>query len=119
MATLPSAAIMLFDNYSEKAEPSVLRTTMDRGYPVQRIVNTKMLTLVTCTLYFKTEQDEVNFFNWYKNTIGRVGFFDFVHPGNGNTIKNARFREGDIGEKSPTSSAWFSFMRSVKIEYLQ
>lgn len=118
MSNLPSQAIMLFDNYSEKAEPSVLRTQMDRGLPVQRIINSRVIVVVRCTMYFKTEADEQVFFDWYMNDIKRVGFFNFIHPGSGKAIINARFREGDIGEKTPTSSAWFSFMRNVVIEYL-
>ncbi|QQM18214.1 hypothetical protein PQD73_gp050 [Stenotrophomonas phage Salva] len=119
MATLPESAIMLIDNYDEKLQPSVLRTQMDRSYPVQRIINSRCIIEVKCTLYFKRDTDHEEFMAWYMSTIGRVGFFDFVHPGTKKLIQNARFKEGDIGSKTPTSSAWFSFMRTVTIEYLQ
>ena len=118
MAELPSTAIMLIDNYDEKILPSVLRTEMDRSYPIQRIKNSRVITEVKCTLYFKRAADHDEFFNWYMTVIGRVGFFDFTHPGTKQVIQNARFKEGDIGSKVPTSSAWFSFMRTVTIEYM-
>lgn len=118
MATLPTTAIMLVDNYDEKLNPSVLRTDMDRGRPVQRIKNSRCLVEVKCTLYFRRPEDHEEFMTWYMTTIGRVGFFDFVHPGTKETIRDAAFKEGDIGSKVPTSSAWFSFMRTVTIEYM-
>ncbi len=119
MATLPGSAIMLADNYDEKLLPSVLRTEMDRSYPIQRIKNSRVVIEVKCTLYFKRAADHDEFMSWYMTTIGRIGFFDFVHPGTKKTITNARFKEGDIGSKVPTSSAWFSFMRTVTIEYME
>lgn len=117
MAQLPESVVMLVDNYDEKLNPSVLRTKMERGPSIQRIINSLPTFEVKCTFYFKNEAIHQEFMDWYMGTIHRVGLFDFVHPGTKQLIRNACFKEGDIGSRTPTSSAWFSFMRVVTMEY--
>lgn len=118
MATFPDVAIILYDNYQESFDPSVLRTEMDRGKPKQRIINSDVLMSVTATVYFRSRDDADAFWDWYKNDIGRVGEFDFTHPGTGEVISGVRFTSGNIGSLTTMGNSWYAFKRTVTMEYL-
>lgn len=116
MATFPSYAIIRRDSFSEDPQPSVLRTEMERGAPQQSLVNSQDLVLLNVSIVFESLADAAAFKAWHKNTIGKVGHFDLVHPISGATV-DAWFREGYIGKLQPFGVGMYS--RDCVIEYLE
>jgi len=118
MATWPAYARMTLSSYSEAFEPSILRTEMERGLPVQRVLNTQVLVNVTGTVLFMTKADELAFEQWYFGELGRIGFFSWTSPKDGIT-RQARFKNADIGTLTPLAGGFAVSQRNVTLEYLR
>lgn len=118
MATFPSFAIPLTDTVGETFDPSVLRTEMERGVPKERIENSRVLATVSMTVLFTTKADANAFVDWYFDTIGRIGWFDFTHPRTGQTLQ-ARFVGGQIGSLKAESGPVGRHTCPLSIEYLR
>lgn len=118
MAALPSYVTLLFPDFGEEFDPSVLRTEMERGVPKQRVINTHVMQEVDARLLFKSQADAAAFETWYFTEIKRIGFFDFVHPRTGAT-HSARFKEGRIGRLMPLVPDFSWTVRDVTLEYLR
>lgn len=119
MSSLPSYARVVFDGYSETFEPAVLRTEMERGVPIERVLNTDVIEEVSVSLYFDTNAAHSNFEDWYFNTIKRIGYFDWKHPRLG-VVVQARFKGGSIGSLAPITGGFRGIVRSnVTLEYVR
>ncbi len=118
MSTLPSTALVMMEGMSEEMDPAVLRSEMERGVPVQRLLNSGVLASLTFNLYFKTPEIAADFEAWYLTDIKRIGWFDMISPLSGEEI-HARFRGGSIGARTLVDSSAFDSRRQVTVEYLR
>lgn len=118
MAVFPTTAKILHAGYEESFDPAVVRTEMDRGVPKQRLLNTKVMQELNCTLLFDSAADAASFETWYFTAIGRIGWFDFTHPRTGATV-SARFKDGRLGALAPRNPQQTRFTRDVVVEYLR
>ena len=118
MATFPPYAEVLFAGYSESFDPSVERTEMERGVPKQRLKNTQVLVKVQASILFRSAADVAAFEDWYFNDLGRIGWFDLVHPRTDQPIR-ARFDGGSIGTLVPLTTLFRVARRDLVIEYLR
>ena len=118
MATFPSYVRVLHSGFGEEFEPSVLRTEMERGVPKQRVLNTRVMQELPCTLLFDSSADVDAFETWYFSTIKRIDTFDLTHPRTGATVQ-ARFKGGAIGRLNPRNPQYSRATRDVVFEYLR
>lgn len=118
MATFPAYVGILFAGYGEEADPAVERTEMERGVPVQRLLNSGVMVDVAATLLFSSSADITAFEDWYYDTISRIGWFDMPHPRTGATV-TARFKGGSIGRLVPRNPQFNRATRAVVLEYLR
>ena len=118
MAALPSYVTVLFGGYGETISPAVERSEMERGMAKQVVLNTRPVAEINARLLFKSEADAASFETWYMDDIGRIDFFDVVHPRTGATI-SARFKGGDIGRLIPMIPDFSWSQRDVVLEYLR
>lgn len=119
MATWPSYARVMFDGYGEEFDPGILRTEMERGVPIERVVNTDVIEEVGVSLYFSTKEDHAAFESWYFTTINRIGWFEWRHPRLG-VVVSARFKGASIGRLQPVSGAFRGIVRDgVTLEYVR
>ena len=119
MAAYPDYIGVLLDSTTAEkdSDPSVVRTEMERGVPKQRILNQAVLTTLTFTALFQSQEDVASYDAWYFDTIGRIGWFDFVHPRTGQTLQ-ARYVGGARGTLTPVTARFAIATRDQTIEYL-
>ncbi|KAB7769437.1 hypothetical protein CKY51_07205 [Xanthomonas maliensis] len=91
---------------------------MERGMPKQRVQNSQVLVSVAGTVLFMTKADELAFEDWYFNELRRVGFFSWTSPKDG-VVRQARFRNADIGTLTPLAGYFAVSQRNVTLEYLR
>ena len=120
MATLPPGTKLLEVGFKERADPSVLRTDMERGVAKERVLNTRIVSTITVTLFFDTIADINQFETWYATEIKRIGWFDVRHPLTRQMVP-MRFVGGDIGELEPLPGGFRNgaVRQNVKLEYLK
>lgn len=118
MSSFPAYARILRDGYSEKYNPSILRTDMDRGVPKQRIENSRVMAEISLGVLFKTKADSDSFEDWYFNTLGRVDWFDFTLPRTKQVVR-ARFKDADMGSYEALTFNFGYSKRSFVLEYLK
>ena len=118
MAVFPAYVKIIAADFGEDFDPSVLRTEMERGLPKQRVLNSKVLQELNCTLLFDSAADVASFEAWYFDTIKRIGKFDFTHPRTGTTVSGG-FKEGKIGAVMPRNPMYTRAARTCVIEYLR
>lgn len=117
MASLPPYVRVLFE-YPEGFDPSVERTEMERGPAKERVLNSRVMMDPTATFWFKSYLDAMAFEDWYFDTIGRVGWFDFYHPLRRKTVL-AKFVAGDIGQLVLIGPGGNPCQRQVRLEYMR
>ncbi|MEQ7866588.1 hypothetical protein ABQ137_08150 [Xanthomonas sp. WHRI 8393] len=118
MATFPAGVRLLTGDLGEEPDPSVQRTEMERGPAKQAIINTRVMVELPITMVFLTAESMVAFDGFYFDEIGRVGYFDMVHPRTRKQI-SARFKGGAIGRLQATNSAFTQGTRQAVVEYLR
>ena len=118
MATFPPYARLLFDGASESFDPGIVKSEMERGLAKQRVQSRRVLRKLNATVMFKSAEDATAFETWYFTTIGRIGFFDVVHPRT-RAVVPMRFENADIGELVPLMGRFEVAKRSFVLEYLQ
>lgn len=111
-------AEVLYSGYSESFDPSVERTEMERGVPKQRLINSRVLVKLKCSLFFRSAADQFAFEAWYFDTLKRIGWFQLEQPRTGEII-TARFEGGGIGELLPLHTQFRYSKRDVTMEYLR
>lgn len=117
MAMLPSYVRILLDGYSEDSDPSVERTEMEEGFPRQRIVNSDIRMTMNVNLIFERKEYAQMFWDWYRNDIDRIEFFQIRHPRTRELI-TVRFVGGKIGAEMPVKGGFGITTRQCQLEYL-
>jgi hypothetical protein len=118
MADFPSYAHIQFQGFADDPRPSVLRTEMERGAPKQAVQNSQDVVAMSVSLLFLSYADAESFKTWHRDTIGKVGTFNLVHPLSGSTI-TAWFKDGYIGQLVPIGPRGNPCSRDCVIEYLE
>lgn len=116
MEQLPQGICVMLSGYSEKAEPNVIESEMERG-PVKRMIrNSRVLVKMQCSLRFNTAAQLDAFEAWFFGPLNQIGFFEMEHPRTKQTIQ-ARFEGGSPGTLTPLNPSWSRSRRDVVIEY--
>lgn len=118
MAALPDYAWVDADGYSESITPSVAATEMERGISKLRLINKHSVYTFSATIWLAAVEDLDNFLDWYRNTIGIIGWFDMKHPRKPNTTLSVRFPKGEIGEITPVNSGTAYWQIECQMETL-
>lgn len=118
MSSLPSDTQVMMEGMAGDLDPAVLRTEMERGVPVQRLLNSDVIATLALNLYFATPAIADAFEEWYLHDIKRIGWFNMINPLNGQAIV-ARFRGGAIGTRTLVDVSAFDSRRQVTVEYVR
>lgn len=118
MAALPAYVRVLRDDAGEQFDPGVVVSEMERGLSKMRVGQGRVIVNVTASLFFDSRADSLAFEDWYFNTIGRIGWFDWRDVRAG-VVRQVRFKGGDIGTLTPLTSGFGKSKRSVTLEYLR
>lgn len=118
MAALPDYVILVIDDAGEEFDAGVVQSEMERGLPKLRIQSTQVLMQITATLVFESRADTLAFDDWYFNTIGRIGFFDWLDPRT-QTVRSVRFAGGALGKITPLAAQYAVAKRACTLEYLR
>lgn len=116
MASFPSNIRLLVGDLGEEPEPSVQRTEMERGPAKQAIINTRVMVELPVTMVFLTPESMVAFDDFYFDEIGRVGYFDMVHPRTRQQI-SACFKGGAVGRLQAANAQFTQGTRQAVLEY--
>lgn len=116
MAEWPTYARFTTNGAGEDFQPNVIRTEMERGVPKMRRVNTRPMVQISGEIIFLSEADIAAFDDWYFDTIGQVGWFDFRHPRTGQIVQA---RIVSIGTRAPVASRYSVAVQPVTLEYLR
>lgn len=118
MAALPTYVRMALAGASIALDPAVEAFQAERG-PDQLLVTsqTKLMTL-SVKLMFDTVAASLDFEDWYCDTIGCIGWFDFKDPRNG-AVRSGRFQGGALGALTPTVAGFLHSERTAVVEYLR
>jgi hypothetical protein len=81
MTQLPDYLTILLDDTGEEFDPGVIKSEMERGMAKQRVGQSRVVVEVPVTLLFDSAADAESFYDWYFNTIKRIGFFTWTDPG--------------------------------------
>lgn len=116
MAALPDYVLMRWAGYGEPIDPSVRETPFERGPSRLEILNSRVRHAVACTLVFRSSADATAFQHWWRTAIGRVGWFDVVHPRTGQQLA-MRFKGGAIGPLTPSGKSFGWMECAVELEW--
>jgi hypothetical protein len=117
MTQLPDYLTILLDDTGEEFDPGVIKSEMERGMAKQRVGQSRVVVEVPVTLLFDSAADAESFYDWYFNTIKRIGFFTWTDPGPDGS--HGRFKDGSIGKLVPTIAGYAQSKRSCVLEYLR
>ncbi len=109
---------MLVEGYSEELDSGVLVFEVERGLPKKRVSNVKTARNVTVTLEFRTKAAMLNFNDWYKNTIKKIGVFLWDDPRDSQT-KTVSLKDGKLGALTPVNGSYDCSRMTVTLEYLE
>ncbi|MCC4588767.1 hypothetical protein LL962_16940 [Xanthomonas sp. NCPPB 1067] len=116
MASFPPNIRLLAGDLGEEPEPSVQRTEMERGPAKQAIINTRVMVELPITMVFLTAESMVAFDDFYFDEIGRVGYFDMVHPRTRKLV-SARFKGGAVGRLQAANAEFTQGTRQAVLEF--
>lgn len=115
MATFPTYAKILFQDYSRKKESALIRTEMESGPPKQAKYQSKVMLTRSVKIFFNSKADFINFETWYDVTLDQgSGWFDYVDEISGSTV-SARFVNGGY-TCAPLSAKMDKWQISAQIE---
>lgn len=117
MASLPAYVTVLYSR-PESFDPGVVASPMERGLAKLRSVNTRVVKQVAVTLLFSSAADTESFEGWYFDVIKKTGFFDWLDTRT-NTVRSVRFKEGVLGELTPTTQGFAIAQRTATLEFLR
>lgn len=118
LPAFPTAnVIVLKEGFSHEIDAGVEVFSTDRSIPTMRTTNNLVIENVTLTLEFSTRQAEVDFVNWYKRTIKRVGRFTWYDP-RARVTRTCWLKEGKLGSSTPVSLDYETSQRTVTLQYL-
>lgn len=118
MTQLPDYVTVLFEGASEKFDPGIIRSDMEKGMAKMRVGQSRVVVEQSALLQFKTAEDSIAFEDWYFNTIRRIGFFTVPDPRTGQ-LRTVRFKNADIGSLEPQHGGFAVSKRSVTFECLR
>ncbi|WP_370679373.1 hypothetical protein [Comamonas sp. GB3 AK4-5] len=118
MAQLPEYVNVLYSGSSEKFDPGIIQSEMEKGLSKMRVGQHRVVVEQAAVLQFKTAEDSLAFEDWYFNTIRRIGFFTIPDARTG-LPRSARFKNADIGTLEPQHGGYAVSKRSVTFEYLR
>ena len=118
MADLPNYVTVLLGGHSEKFDPGVIESQMEKGPSKLRVGQSRVVVEQTAQLLFRSAAETVTFEDWYFDTIKRIGWFT-IHDPRINAARTVRFKGGDIGVLEPLTGAYEAARRSVTLEYLR
>lgn len=118
MADFPSNLKFNLGSFKEEEDPSVLRTEMERGPPVERVLNRRVIAKFSGTVTFFSKAEIDAFETWYFDTIERIGWFNIRHPRTRQIIQ-ARFIAGKRGELTPITGGFGLAERNLEMEYMR
>lgn len=118
MAIFPAYAKVLFAGYGESFDPGVETTDMERGPPQEEVLSTQVIVSVQASILFRSAADAEAFETWYFDEIGRIGWFDLIHPRTGKTVR-AKFPGGSIGTLVPLLPRFRASRRDLVIQYMR
>lgn len=103
-ATLPVYARIMFDSYSQKREPAVLRTDMESGPPRQAKIRSRVMLTRTVRIVIESLANFQAFETWFKEDIqyGSL-FFNMRDPVSKTTVE-ARFVGGEYTARPLTGT---------------
>lgn len=103
-ATLPAYAKLMFDSYSQKREPAILRTDMESGPPRQAKIRSRVMLTRTVKIVIESLNNFNSFETWFKNDLqyGAL-FFNMTDPVTKTTIE-ARFVSGEYTSRPMAST---------------
>lgn len=116
----PPYARMALGSFQEKPSSNMTRTSMDRGVPKQRRVQSDVLVSLSFDVVFLSNQAASDFRAWYYGDAGAgTVWFDWRDPRT-NQVRNVRVVAGSLGALTPAGT--FSVgvaRRSIQLEYLE
>jgi len=116
----PPYARMALGSFQEKPSSNMTRTSMDRGVPKQRRVQSDVLVSLSFDVVFLSNQAASDFRAWYYGDAGAgTVWFDWRDPRT-NQVRNVRVVAGSLGALAPAGP--FSIgvsRRSIQLEYLE
>ena len=118
MAKWPTYAKFIASGYQVEDEVPVERTQMENGVARERLLDEESKWTITGTIFLHNKKQLLDFENWRKNEIKKIGWFDIRHPINGGTIR-ARFVAGKVGAIIGTDSSFQSTTRQAVLEYYE
>ena len=116
MATFPSYANILYQNFSQSRESALIRSEMESGPPKQAKIKSKVMQVQNVNIYVASKADFASFQSWYQSDINEgADWFNYVDPITGSTI-SARFRDGGY-DATPMTANMENWEIKAKIEY--
>lgn len=118
--SFPEYAKIQVDSFQESPSAVMQRTTMDRGIPKQRRVQSDVLVTLSFTVLFLNLPDQEAFENWYYGDAGMgTIWFDWLDPRT-NVVRSVRVVADSLGplkQLQPLSIGLGS--RSIQLEYVK
>ena len=115
MATFP-AGTLLFPGYKYQRRSNVVRSEMDSGPAKQALRSSTDYIQVPVTYRF-TKAEYLAFQIWVRDTINKVGWFDWTEPLS-SLVKQTRIVEGDISNSYPNNPQLEEWIVEMVLEYV-
>lgn len=101
MATFPTYAEVVLQNYSEDPDYGVLRTEMDSGIAKQRARWSKPIVTRDVQILVRTAANKALFDTWVRDDLsGGAGWFDWIDPLT-SAVKQTRIVGGKVSWSAP------------------
>jgi hypothetical protein len=119
MPAFPHHLCTILHAGSERPDPVVLRSEVERGLARQRRSAADARVQVSLQLGFETLAAADEFETWfYGEALGGAAWFSFNHP-RGDRVVTARVVGGSLGAITPLAEAYRVAERTVDIEYIR
>jgi hypothetical protein len=119
MPAFPHHLCTILHAGSERPDPVVLRSEVERGLARQRRSAADARVQVSLQLGFETLAAADEFEAWfYGEALGGAAWFSFTHP-RGDRVVTARVVGGSLGAITPLAEAYRVAERTVDIEYIR
>lgn len=120
MATWPTYARVLIGT-SDTPGTVVVTSEMERGIPKVRRIAADSIATVPVEVLFQTEQQAIDFEDWFYDPAGANGgasWFDWTNPRTKSVVE-AQIVNGDIGALVPIREGYVMSSRSMQLRYVR